>query len=206
MLDVEGPNWFSVSGDMFDGIPNSNVSTVACCVNWTGCFFVARYLYSFRTYALHLFSPCVRSVCGCFYLRCHRIIRCFHETTGWSASDIVGGCVGGLHQAIFGEGMWTIAGTSDGAFLVGPVRPDVAIFRRVRHATPASVTSGRAPPARPRCLPLIDNYIVLYIAFVIGPQHWPIELFAVGTVNYRSTRLSAAVAPHTAHLPHAARD
>jgi hypothetical protein len=27
--------------------------------------------------------------------------------------------------------------------------------------------------------------VVLYIAFVIGPQHWPIPLFlAVSTVNY----------------------
>ena len=32
---------------------------------------------------------------------------------------------------------------------------------------------------------LIDSFVVLYIAFVIGPQHWPIPLFlAVGTVNY----------------------
>ena len=31
----------------------------------------------------------------------------------------------------------------------------------------------------------IDSFVVLYIAFVIGPQHWPIALFlAVGTVNY----------------------
>jgi uncharacterized integral membrane protein (TIGR00697 family) len=32
---------------------------------------------------------------------------------------------------------------------------------------------------------LIDSFVVLYIAFVVGPQHWPIPLFlAVGTVNY----------------------
>ena len=32
---------------------------------------------------------------------------------------------------------------------------------------------------------LIDSFVVLYIAFVIGPQHWPMGLFlAVGTVNY----------------------
>lgn len=31
----------------------------------------------------------------------------------------------------------------------------------------------------------IDSFVVLYIAFVIGPQQWPINLFlAVGTVNY----------------------
>jgi len=34
---------------------------------------------------------------------------------------------------------------------------------------------------------------VLYIAFVLGPQQWPIELFlAVGTVNY-CYKMAAAV-------------
>jgi uncharacterized integral membrane protein (TIGR00697 family) len=32
---------------------------------------------------------------------------------------------------------------------------------------------------------LIDSFVVLYIAFVLGPQHWSLGLFAaVGTVNY----------------------
>ena len=32
---------------------------------------------------------------------------------------------------------------------------------------------------------LIDSFVVLYIAFVLGPQQWSIPLFlAVGTVNY----------------------
>ena len=32
---------------------------------------------------------------------------------------------------------------------------------------------------------LIDSFLVLYIAFVLGPQHWSMSLFlAVGTVNY----------------------
>ena len=31
----------------------------------------------------------------------------------------------------------------------------------------------------------IDSFVVLYIAFVIGPQHWSMALFlAIGTVNY----------------------
>ncbi|MBL8243526.1 MAG: VUT family protein, partial [Rhodanobacteraceae bacterium] len=30
-----------------------------------------------------------------------------------------------------------------------------------------------------------DSFIVLYIAFVLGPQQWSMELFlAIGTVNY----------------------
>jgi queuosine precursor transporter len=35
---------------------------------------------------------------------------------------------------------------------------------------------------------------VLYVAFVLGPQQWPVPLFlAVGTVNY-AYKLAAAVA------------
>ena len=31
----------------------------------------------------------------------------------------------------------------------------------------------------------IDTFVVLYIAFVIGPQQWSLsQFFAVGTVNY----------------------
>jgi len=36
--------------------------------------------------------------------------------------------------------------------------------------------------------------VVLYVAFVLGPQQWPVPLFlAVGTVNY-AYKLAAAVA------------
>jgi hypothetical protein len=36
--------------------------------------------------------------------------------------------------------------------------------------------------------------VVLYIAFVIGPQHWPLDLFlAVGTVNHAYKMLLAVV-------------
>ena len=41
---------------------------------------------------------------------------------------------------------------------------------------------------------LIDSFVVLYIAFVIGPQHWSMGLFlAVGTLNY-IYKMGAAVA------------
>ena len=41
---------------------------------------------------------------------------------------------------------------------------------------------------------LLDSFIVLYIAFVIGPQHWSIPQFlAVGTVNY-VYKMCAAIA------------
>ena len=39
---------------------------------------------------------------------------------------------------------------------------------------------------------LVDSFVVLYIAFVLGPQHWPISLFlAVSTVNYAYKMLAA---------------
>ena len=41
---------------------------------------------------------------------------------------------------------------------------------------------------------LVDSFVVLYIAFVLGPQHWPMPLFlAVGTVNY-VYKMSMAIA------------
>jgi uncharacterized PurR-regulated membrane protein YhhQ (DUF165 family) len=40
----------------------------------------------------------------------------------------------------------------------------------------------------------VDSFVVLYVAFVLGPQQWPVPLFlAVGTVNY-AYKLAAAVA------------
>jgi uncharacterized integral membrane protein (TIGR00697 family) len=85
-------------------------------------------------------------------------------------------------SSIFGQGMWTIAGSVT-AFLIGQL-VDVAVFHRIRlltgerwiwlRATGSTVVSQ-----------LIDSFVVLYIAFVLGPQHWPLPLFlAVGTVNY----------------------
>jgi queuosine precursor transporter len=84
--------------------------------------------------------------------------------------------------SIFGQGMWTIAGSVT-AFLVGQL-VDVAIFHRIRAATGERWVWLRATGST-AVSQLIDSFIVLYIAFVLGPQHWPLPLFlAVGTVNY----------------------
>jgi uncharacterized integral membrane protein (TIGR00697 family) len=83
---------------------------------------------------------------------------------------------------VFGQGLWTIAGSIT-AFLLGQLI-DVTVFHRIRvltgerwiwlRATGSTVVSQ-----------LIDSFVVLYIAFVLGPQHWSLGLFAaVGTVNY----------------------
>jgi uncharacterized integral membrane protein (TIGR00697 family) len=70
---------------------------------------------------------------------------------------------------------------------------DVALFQRIRRATGERWVWLRATGST-AVSQLIDSFIVLYIAFVLGPQHWPMPLFlAVGTVNYLY-KLSMAVA------------
>jgi len=83
---------------------------------------------------------------------------------------------------IFGQGLWTIGGSIT-AFLIGQLI-DVAIFQRIRKLTGERWIWLRATGST-AISQLVDSFIVLYIAFVLGPQHWPIPLFlAVGTVNY----------------------
>ena len=92
---------------------------------------------------------------------------------------------------IFGQGMWTIGGSVT-AFLVGQLI-DVSVFQRIRTATGERWIWLRATGST-AISQLIDSFIVLYIAFVLGPQHWPIPLFlAVGTVNYLY-KMSMAIA------------
>ncbi len=83
---------------------------------------------------------------------------------------------------VFGQGMWTIAGSIT-AFLVGQLI-DVTIFHRIRMITGDKWIWLRATGST-LISQLIDSFVVLYIAFVLGPQKWPISLFmAVAMVNY----------------------
>jgi uncharacterized integral membrane protein (TIGR00697 family) len=92
---------------------------------------------------------------------------------------------------IFGQGMWTIAG-SVVAFLIGQLI-DVSVFHRVRRMTGERLIWLRATGST-LVSQLVDSFVVLYIAFVLGPQQWPLSLFlAVGTVNYLY-KFTAAVA------------
>lgn len=92
---------------------------------------------------------------------------------------------------IFGQGMWTIGGSLV-AFMIGQLI-DVLVFHRIRRYTGERLVWLRAT-ASTAVSQLIDSYIVLYIAFVLGPQRWPVERFlAVGTVNY-GYKMAAAVA------------
>jgi uncharacterized integral membrane protein (TIGR00697 family) len=92
---------------------------------------------------------------------------------------------------VFGQGMWTIVG-SIVAFLIGQLL-DVAVFHRIRRITGEKWIWLRATGST-AVSQLVDSFVVLYIAFVIGPQHWPIPQFlAVGTVNY-AYKFCAAIA------------
>jgi uncharacterized integral membrane protein (TIGR00697 family) len=83
---------------------------------------------------------------------------------------------------VFGQGLWTIGGSIT-AFFVGQVI-DVSVFHRIRKATGERWIWLRATGST-AVSQLVDSFVVLYIAFVLGPQQWPISLFlAVGTVNY----------------------
>jgi queuosine precursor transporter len=95
------------------------------------------------------------------------------------------------YALIFGQGLWTIGGSII-AFLIGQLI-DVTIFHRIRRATGERHVWLRATGST-AVSQLLDSFVVLYIAFVIGPQHWPISQFlAVGTVNY-VYKMSAAIA------------
>ena len=91
--------------------------------------------------------------------------------------------------AIFGQGMWTIAG-SVLAFLVGQLI-DVSVFHRIRAATGERWVWLRATGST-AISQLVDSFVVIYVAFVLGPQKWPTSLFlAVSTVNYAYKMLAA---------------
>ena len=93
--------------------------------------------------------------------------------------------------AVFGQGLWTIWGSVI-AFLVGQLI-DVGIYHRIRRATGDRHAWLRATGST-AVSQLVDSFVVLYIAFVIGPQHWPTSLvLAVGTLNY-GYKMAAAVA------------
>lgn len=95
------------------------------------------------------------------------------------------------YAVVFGQGLWTIGG-SIVAFLVGQLI-DVAVFHRILKMTGDRFVWLRAT-ASTAVSQLLDSFIVLYIAFVLGPQKWPIPQFlAVGTVNY-VYKMCAAIA------------
>lgn len=93
--------------------------------------------------------------------------------------------------AVFGQGLWTIAGSVI-AFLLGQLI-DVSVFHKIRRSTGPRHVWLRATGST-AISQLIDSFVVLYIAFVLGPQQWSMDLFfAVGTLNYLY-KMAAALA------------
>ncbi|HEU0152815.1 MAG TPA: queuosine precursor transporter [Arenimonas sp.] len=93
--------------------------------------------------------------------------------------------------AVFGQGLWTIGGSLV-AFLLGQLI-DVSVFQRIRRLTGERMVWLRATGST-AVSQLVDSFIVLYIAFVLGPQQWPTSLFlAVGSLNY-AYKMAAAIA------------
>lgn len=86
------------------------------------------------------------------------------------------------YTAIFGQGMWIIGGSLL-AFIFSQLI-DVTIFHRIKAFTGEKNIWLRATGSTV-ISQIFDSLIVLYVAFVLGPQHWSIGLFlAVATVNY----------------------
>jgi uncharacterized integral membrane protein (TIGR00697 family) len=84
-------------------------------------------------------------------------------------------------SAIFGQGLWIIVASLI-AFLVGQIL-DAFIFYKIKSRFGEGGIWIRATVST-LASQLIDSYLVLYIAFVVGSD-WSVNQFlAVGTVNY----------------------
>jgi len=105
---------------------------------------------------------------------------------------------------VFGQGLWVIGGSLV-AFLVGQLL-DVTVYHRVRKITGEKLIWLRATGST-LVSQLVDSFIVLYIAFVLGPQKWSMDLFlAVGTLNYAYKFAMAIAMTPLIYLAHALID
>lgn len=88
----------------------------------------------------------------------------------------------GAFANIFGQSNWIIVGSLV-AFLIGQL-VDAGVFHYVRKGMGEKRIWLRATLST-LVSQFIDSFVVLYVAFVLGPQKWPMDLFlAIGTVNY----------------------
>ncbi len=101
---------------------------------------------------------------------------------------------------IFGQSNWIIIGSLV-AFLVGQLI-DVYVFQKIKKATGERKVWLRATGST-LISQFIDSFIVLYIAFVLGPAQWSIDLFLnVGFVNYIYKFLVAVALTPVIYLSH----
>ena len=102
--------------------------------------------------------------------------------------------------AIFGQGAWIIVGSII-AFLLGQII-DAVVFERLRKWTKDRLVWLRATGSTV-ISQFIDSFVVLYIAFVLGPPQWPLsQFFAIGTVNYTYKFLVALLLTPIIYLAH----
>jgi len=93
------------------------------------------------------------------------------------------------YSAVFGQGLWIIIGSLT-AFLLGQIL-DVLVFHSIKKATGEKMIWLRATGST-LISQFIDSFVVLGIAFYIGPtidssngEPWPLsQLLSVGTGNY----------------------
>ncbi len=108
------------------------------------------------------------------------------------------------YQAIFGQSNWIIVGSLV-AFLVGQLI-DVMVFQQIKKRTGEKWLWLRATGST-FVSQFIDSFVVIYIAFVIGPQQWSMGLFlAVSTVNYVYKISAAFVLTPLLYLVHVVID
>jgi uncharacterized integral membrane protein (TIGR00697 family) len=101
----------------------------------------------------------------------------------WIQREINGGLINmdSAFNAIFGQGMWIIAGSLT-AFLIGQL-VDVTVFHLLKKQTGHSKIWLRATGST-LVSQFIDSFVVLFIAFYLGAG-WDLKLvLVIGIVNY----------------------
>lgn len=95
------------------------------------------------------------------------------------------------YKMIFSQSNWIIVGSMI-AFTIGQL-VDALVFKRIKKAMGDKMIWLRAT-ASTLISQFIDSFVVLYVAFGLGPQQWPMSrLLSVGTVSY-SYKVLAAIA------------
>lgn len=128
----------------------------------------------------------------------------------WQSNDYLAQNVPDANQAykgVFGQGMWIIIGSMV-AFLVGQVL-DVMIFHKIKRMTGEKSIWLRATGST-LVSQLIDSFVVLFIAFYVGPRiqtgqgtPWSIQqLMITGTGNYIYKFVVAIILTPVIYLVH----
>lgn len=124
------------------------------------------------------------------------------NTAFWTGSQQANGVpdMQAAFSGIFGQGMWIIFGSLV-AFLVAQLL-DVWIFHKIKKATGDKKIWLRATGST-LVSQLVDSFVVLFIAFYLGPQHWSWQMvLAVALVNYSYKAFMALVLTPVIYLVH----